>query len=160
MSFLSKLPSQQIGVRYAARQRRAEPRVRILLMENFREFEAGPDPFGRTYQVMFKWLQTAISIRHADTVDVQFLVNDGTCVLKRTIAMKDAELKAYAKKTGRLIDDAWCSRIAALHLKHMIETAEDFDKNLVTLSPAQIAEYDGTIQGWEKGEVDERRKAS
>lgn len=129
-------------------------------MENFREFEAGPDPFGRTYRVLFKWLQTAISIRHSDTVDVQFLVDDGTRILKRTIAMRDADLKAYAKKTGRLIDDAWCSRLAALHLKNMIETAEDFDKDLVTLSLAQIAEYDDVIRGWEKGEVDVRRKAS
>ena len=43
-------------------------------MLNYREFEAGPDPFGRKYQVYFKWLQTAISMRHADTVDVKFIL--------------------------------------------------------------------------------------
>jgi hypothetical protein len=129
-------------------------------MDNFREFDAGPDPFGRSYHVMFKWLQTAISIRHSNTVDVQFLVNDGTDVIKRTIAMPDAALIAQAKKTGRLMDDAWCSRIAALHLKRMIETAEDFDKDLVTLSPEQIAEYDELVRGWETSEVRDRRKAS
>jgi hypothetical protein len=128
-------------------------------MDNFREFEAGPDPFGRTYHVMFKWLQTAISIRHADTVDVQFLVNDGPQILKRTVAMQDLDLKTHCKKTGRLLDDAWCSRLAALHLKNMIATAEDFDKPLVTLSAAQIAGYDETISAWEKGEVEQRRKA-
>jgi hypothetical protein len=106
---------------------------------------------------MFKWLQTAISIRHADTVDVQFLVNDGTQVIKRTVAMQDLDLKAHCKKTARLMDDAWCSRLAALHLKNMIETAEDFDKALVTLSPAQIAEYDEVVLGWESNEVRERR---
>jgi len=129
-------------------------------MDNFREFEAGPDPFGRTYHVMFKWLQTAISIRHADTVDVQFLVNDGDNVLKRTVAMQDLDVKSHCKKTGRMLDDAWCARLAALHLKNMIETAEDFDKALVTLSPAQIAEYDDVIRGWETSEVRDRRKAS
>lgn len=129
-------------------------------MDNFREFDAGPDPFGRTYHVMFKWLQTAISIRHADTVDVQFLVNDGTKVLKRTVAMQDAHLLAHAKGTGRPMDDAWCARLAALHLKNMIETAEDFDKDLVTLSPAQIAEYDASVRKWETSEVHDRRKAS
>ena len=126
-------------------------------MENFREFDAGPDPFGRTYHVLFKWLQTAISIRHSDTTDVQFLVSDGDSVIKRTVAMQDADLKAYAKKTGRAMDDAWCARLAALHLKQMIETAEDFDKDLVTLSPAQIAEYDERIRDWEGGEIKERR---
>jgi len=85
-------------------------RGKMLLMDNFREFEAGPDPFGRTYQVMFKWLQTAISIRHADTVDVQFLVVDGSKVIKRTVAMQDLDLKTHAKKTGRPMDDAWCAR--------------------------------------------------
>ena len=45
-------------------------------MLNFRQFEAGPDPFGRKFQVYFKWLQTAISIRHADTVDVKFVLED------------------------------------------------------------------------------------
>jgi hypothetical protein len=133
---------------------------KIRLMENFREFEAGPDPFGRTYHVMFKWLQTAISIRHADTVDVQFLVHDETKVIKRTVAMQDADLKARCKKTGRLMDDAWCARLAALHLRQMIETAEDFDKSLVTLSPAQIAEYDEVVKSWETAEVRDRRKAS
>jgi hypothetical protein len=132
---------------------------KILVMDNFREFDAGPDPFGRTYHVMFKWLQTAISIRHANTVDVQFLVNDGTSVLKRTVAMQDAHLVDRCKKTGRLMDDAWCGRLAALHLKNMIETAEDFDKQLVTLSPDQIAEYDDVIGKWEAGEVHDRRKA-
>jgi hypothetical protein len=126
-------------------------------MENFREFEAGPDPFGRSYRVMFKWLQTAISIRHSDTVDVQFLVDDGTRIIKRTLAMNDADLKTHAKKTARMIDDAWCSRLAALHLKYMIETAEDFDKDLVTLSPAQIAHYDDEIRSWESNSVRSRR---
>lgn len=127
-------------------------------MDNFRDFEAGPDPFGRTYHVLFKWLQTAISIRHADTVDVQFLVNDGTNLLKRTIAMQHADLQARCKKTGRMMDDAWCARMAALHLKNMISTAEDFDKALVTLSPVQIAEYDEVIREWETREVQKRRK--
>ena len=45
-------------------------------MLNFRQFEAGPDPFGRKFQVMFKWLQTAISIRHSDTIDVKFVLVD------------------------------------------------------------------------------------
>jgi hypothetical protein len=45
-------------------------------MQNFRQFEAGPDPFGRKFQVFFKWLQTAISIRHSDTVDVKFVLQD------------------------------------------------------------------------------------
>ena len=45
-------------------------------MLNYRQFEAGPDPFGRKFQVYFKWLQTAISLRHSDTVDTKFLIEE------------------------------------------------------------------------------------
>src|ERR1039458_3475475 len=45
-------------------------------MQNFRQFEAGPDPFGQKFQILFKWMQTAISTRHADTVDVKFILVD------------------------------------------------------------------------------------
>ena len=60
---------------------------------NYRQFEAGPDPFGRKFEVLFKWLQTAISLRHADTVDVKFvLVDDGGGKAEKTIAMQHADL--------------------------------------------------------------------
>src|SRR5581483_3189062 len=99
-------------------------------MLNFRQFEAGPDPFGRKYQVLLKWLQTAISIRHADTVDVKFVITgeDGGQTQK-TIALPHASLQMVSKETGRAMDDPWCARIAALHLLHLIETGEDMEKN-------------------------------
>jgi hypothetical protein len=116
-------------------------------MESFRQFEAGPDPFGRTWQVQFKWLQTAISLRHSDTVDVKFvLIADGQRVQK-TIGMPHVELQQLARKNGRTMTDAWCSRLAALHLKHMVETGEDLEKDLVTLSAEQLADYDRAIAG-------------
>ena len=62
-------------------------------MLNFRQFEAGPDPFGRKFQVFFKWLQTAISMRHADTVDVKFvLVDEDGGQTEKTIALPHADL--------------------------------------------------------------------
>ncbi|MGA1997332.1 MAG: hypothetical protein ABSH45_16270 [Bryobacteraceae bacterium] len=103
-------------------------------MLNFRQFEAGPDPFGRKYQVLLKWLQTAISIRHADTVDVKFLLTgeDGTRTAK-TIALPHADLLAVSQTLGRPMDDAWCGRLAALHLQDLVRTGEDMEKDLVTV---------------------------
>src|SRR6516162_8035488 len=101
-------------------------------MFNYREFEAGPDPFGRTFHVLLKWLQTAISIRHADTVDVKFiLVGEGEsgASTQKTIALPHASLLQVSKETGRPMDDAWCARLAALHLKEMVETGEDLEKD-------------------------------
>lgn len=115
-------------------------------MENFRQFEAGPDPFGRTWKVEFKWMQTAISLRHSDTVDVKFVLRDGETRAQKTIAMPHVDLLERSKKTGRPMTDAWCSRLAALHLKHIIETGEDVEKDLVTLSAEEVAEYDTQLQ--------------
>jgi hypothetical protein len=47
----------------------------IQMIPNLRSFDAGPVPFGRTWHVEFRWLQTGISIRPADTVDVKFEVS-------------------------------------------------------------------------------------
>ena len=114
-------------------------------MENFRQFEAGPDPFGRTWKVEFKWLQTAISLRHSDTVDVKFVLYDGETRAQKTIALPHLDLLQLSKKTGKTMTDAWCSRLAALHLKRIIETGEDMEKELVTLSAGELAEYDAHL---------------
>lgn len=115
-------------------------------MENFRQFEAGPDPFGCTWNVQFKWLQTAISLRNSDTVDVKFVLQHDGERVEKTVAMAHAGLVALSRKTGRPMTDAWCSRLAALHLKRMVETGEDLEKDLVTVSPVELAEYDAELQ--------------
>ena len=123
-------------------------------MLNFREFEAGPDPFGRKFQVLFKWLQTAISIRHADTVDVKFiLVDENGERTQKTIALPHADLLRISRETGRAMDDPWCARIAALHLHHLISTGEDIEKDLVTVLPADLKRYAAEIARMEQAEL-------
>ncbi len=109
------------------------------MIENFRDFEAGPDPFGRTWQVYFRWLQTGISIRHADTVDVKFGIRTGgEPSEERVIALPHPVLLALSEKLGHPLTDTWCLKLAALHLKHMLETGEDMEKTLVTPQPEEI----------------------
>jgi len=120
-------------------------------MLNFREFEAGPDPFGRKFNVLLKWLQTAISIRHSDTVDVKFiLIDENGGRAEKTIALPHADLQQVSRATGRGLDDAWCGRIAAYHLLHLVATGEDMEKSLVTLSRAEIETYAAEIATQEK----------
>ena len=105
-----------------------------------RLFEAGPDPFGHMWKVQFRWLQTAVSIRHADTVDVKFFVTrDGGDTEEKVIALPHPALLDTAASRGLKLSDPFCMRIAAAHLKYMIETSEDMDKTLITLSPEQIS---------------------
>jgi hypothetical protein len=112
------------------------------MLENFRNFTVGPDPFGRTWQVYFRWLQNAISIRHADTVDVKFGVStEGVPSEERVIALPHPDLLALSAKLDHPLTDTWCMKLAALHLEHMLKTGEDMEKTLVTTQPAEIEQY-------------------
>lgn len=110
-------------------------------MENYRRFEVGPDPFGRNWIVEFRWLQTGISIRHADTVDVKFQLISGEDVQEKVIALPHPDLLTLSKQVGRPLTDPWCMKIAALHLRHMIETDEDMEKALVTVGLEDMARH-------------------
>ena len=108
--------------------------------DNSRRFEAGPDPFGRIWQVEFRWLQTAISIRHSDTVDVKFVVwTGGEERQERVLALPHLALINLSSHLNHHLTDPWCMKLAASHLKHMIEAGEDLEKVLVTLSVADLA---------------------
>jgi len=127
-------------------------------MLNFRQFELGPDPFGRKFQVLLKWLQTAISIRHADTVDVKFiLTGDDGARAEKTIALPHPDLLAVAAAGSRAVDDSWCARLAAAHLRQLVETGEDMEKDLVTVSGADLERYAAEIDRAEKSEVQAAR---
>ena len=124
-------------------------RVKIRQMENFRDFEAGPDPFGRLWQAHFKYLQTAISIRHSDSVDVCFVLESGEERLERTVVIQHADLRDYTARTGRPVGDPWCSRLAMCKVKQAIENAEGLDRDYLPVTAREIEELDGGIKKWE-----------
>jgi hypothetical protein len=115
--------------------------------DNPRKFEAGPDPFGRNWEVTLHWLQNAISIRHSDSVDVKWdlVAGDGTS-MQKVVALKHPYLLAVSKKLGRELSDPWCVRLAGEHLRFIIETWEDSEKTIVTPSIEQLEEYGRKIE--------------
>jgi hypothetical protein len=118
------------------------------MSDQSRLFDAGPDPFGRMWRVQFRWLQTGISIRHADTVDVKFFVTpEGGETEEKIIALPHPILLDITKETGRKLTDPLCLRLAAAHLKQMIETSDDMDKTLVTVSRRELMEHDRQLHG-------------
>ena len=80
-------------------------------MENFRRFEA-VDPYGRAWQVEFRWQQNGTSIRHADTVDVKFQLIQGSDVTEKVVALNHPDLLALSKSAGRPVTDAWVMKLA------------------------------------------------
>lgn len=114
--------------------------------ENFRRFDAGPDPFGRTWTVEFRWLQTAISIRHADAVDVKFQLTSGEDISEKVVSLPHPDLLALSGNAGRALTDPWCMKLAALHLKEMIETDRDMEKILVTTSLSDLERHNRVLE--------------
>lgn len=96
------------------------------------------DPFHRSWEVEFRWLQTGISIRHADTVDVKFELRSGEEKQEKVIALPHPLLLQLSQSSGVKLTDPWCMRLASTHLRIMMRTWEDMDKTLVTLSLADL----------------------
>lgn len=115
-------------------------------MLDFRQFQAGPDPFGRTFQVYFKWLQTAIALRHSDTVDVRFVLEREGTREEKTISLPHPALL----QLGHPLTDPWCARLAALHLRHMIAAGEDMENSLVTVAAEDLATHAAEIERLER----------
>jgi hypothetical protein len=111
------------------------------MAENFRHFTAGPDPAGRTWQVDFLWLQTAVSIRHSDSVDVKFVLASGETRLEKVVSLRHPDLIELSRTTGRPLTDSWCMALGARHLAKMIETGADFEKALVVAESSELTRY-------------------
>lgn len=110
------------------------------MVENYRRFKV-TDPFDRTWRVEYRWLQNAISIRHADTVDVKFALIRGEDVEEKVIALNHPDLLAVSRKQDRPLTDPWCMKLAALHLREMIATDRDIDKPIITPELADLERY-------------------
>ncbi|MEP6963508.1 MAG: hypothetical protein ABI995_15615 [Acidobacteriota bacterium] len=120
------------------------------MLENFRRFQAGPDPFGRTWEVEFRWLQTAISIRHADTIDVKFVAwtegPDKEDKQEKVLALPHPALLELSRESGHAVTDPWCTRLAAQHLKYVFESGEDMEKTLIAVPLPALRRAAGILQ--------------
>jgi hypothetical protein len=114
------------------------------MRQDFRQFSV-VDPFGRSWDVELRWTQNAISIRHADAVDCKYYISNGEEQLERVIALPHAGLGVAARRHDREITDAWCIRMAGLHLEHLLSTWEDMEKTIVTVPQADLDRHALTL---------------
>jgi hypothetical protein len=115
------------------------------MIENFRRFEVR-DPFKQVWDVEFLWLQTGISIRHSDSVDVKFALASGAERMEKVIALPYPHLLEVSGKSGHPVTDPWCSRLAALHLARAIETGEDMEKAVITVRKEDLEAYSAQLR--------------
>ena len=115
------------------------------MTEDFRRF-AVTDPFSRQWQVEFRWLQNAISIRHADAVDCKYQLSTEGEDREVVISLPHSLLTALARERKRELTDTWCLRLAGLHLMEMISTWEDMERNIVTVSAGDLARHNVSLE--------------
>lgn len=104
------------------------------------------DPFGREWNVEFRWLQNAISIRHADAVDLKYYISNADERRELIVALPHPDLLRLAEERGRRLTDAWCMRLAARQVEHMIATWADMDKPLATVSAPDLARFNAALE--------------
>ncbi len=113
--------------------------------DNFRRFTVD-DPFGRKWDVEFRWQQNAISIRHADAIDCKYYASTGAEKRELVVSLPHTALLAVAGQAGRELTDAWVIKLAGLHAERMISNWEDLDKAVAVLSADEIYGYNRALE--------------
>jgi len=96
---------------------------------NYREFKTQSTLTGQDYQCRFVYLQTAISLRHSDTVDVKFRVNGEGVV----VALPHTAWVEYQNRAKQPLTDERAARVAAGILRESLERGDDVE--LLELNP-------------------------
>lgn len=86
---------------------------------------------------VYRALIVAIATRHADAVDLKFLV-DGRRV---TLALPHPAWVEYKNRTGRPITDSLAVEIAGHYLKTALESGEAVDREFYSLTIAETLHH-------------------
>jgi hypothetical protein len=86
---------------------------------------------------IYQALVVAIATRHADAVDIKFLV-DGRTVW---IALPHPAWVEYANRTGKQITDSLAIEIAGHYLKTILESGEGVGREMYSLTVAQTLDH-------------------
>jgi len=96
----------------------------------YRDFQATDRWTKRQVHCIYQALIVAIATRHADAVDVKFLV-DGRPVW---VALPLPAWVEYKKRTGKTITDPLAIEIAGHYLKVALETGEGVGREMYSLT--------------------------
>ncbi len=101
------------------------------------DFHATDRWTGEDVHCIYQSLIVAIATRHADAIDIKFLVN-GRPVW---IALPHPAWVEYNKRTGKVITDPLAIQIAGHYLKQTIESGLEGGREMYTLSLAETLEH-------------------
>jgi hypothetical protein len=109
----------------------------IVFLRMYRDFHSTDRWSKRQVHCIYQALIVAIATRHADAVDIKFLV-DGRPVW---VALPHPAWVEYEKTTGRMITDPLAIAIAGHYLKTALESGEGVDREMYSLTVAETLEH-------------------
>lgn len=101
------------------------------------DFHASDRWSGKRVHCSYQALIVAIATRHADAVDIKFLVDDRPV----WIAMPHPAWVEYNQRTGKIITDPMAVQIAGHYLKWAIESGEDNGREMYTLTVPETLDH-------------------
>ena len=102
---------------------------------------------------IYQALIVAIATRHADAIDIKFLV-DGRPVW---VALPHPAWVEYQKRTGKIITDPLAIEIAGHYLKTALESGEGVGREMYSLTVDQTLQHlDGVVADVENAAVPSR----
>lgn len=115
----------------------ARYRSNIVFPGMYKDFHAVDRWSKREVHCIYQALIVAIATRHADAVDIKFLV-DGRPVW---VALPHPAWGEYEKRTGKMITDALAVEIAGHYLKEALEAGEGMDREMYWLTVEQTLKH-------------------
>src|SRR5271166_6044592 len=98
------------------------------------DFQASERWTGKPVHCAYQALVVAIATRHADAVDIKFLVGDRPV----WIALPHPAWVEYNQRTGKVISDPMAVQIAGHYLKRAVETGEPGGREMHTLTMPEV----------------------
>ena len=103
----------------------------------YQDFHATDRWTKKKVHCLYQALIVAISTRHADAVDVKFLV-DGRPVW---VALPHPAWMEYQNRTGKVITDPMAVEIAGHYLKTALESGEGMDREMYSLTVEETLKH-------------------
>ena len=109
----------------------------ISFLTMYDDFQAVDRWTGKQVHCRYQALIVAIATRHADAVDVKFLVDERPV----WIALPHVAWVEYNRQTGKVITDPMAVQIAGHYLKWAIESGEDNGREMYSLTVEETLDH-------------------